>query len=124
MCRPFQIISHLVLAKRRKLLSFQPQDQQWSLHVPCSSLSWAALPPTLAEFGGLGDTKACVALQVMEGGAYIAALLRLCRHSSEAVIRRALKLITTSVAKLSLQEQPDSKVTCCTCHEVLVSFAA
>lgn len=47
----------------------------------------------------------------MEGGAYIAALLRLCRHSSESVIRRALKLITASVAKLKLQEQPDSKVT-------------
>ena len=49
----------------------------------------------------------------MEGSAYIAALLRLCRHSSQTVIRRALKLITTSVAKLSLQEQPDTKVTCC-----------
>ena len=49
----------------------------------------------------------------MDGAAYIAALLRLCRHSSEAVIRRALKLITTSVAKLSLQEQPDTEVTCC-----------
>ena len=37
---------------------------------------------------------AFVAVQVMQGGAYVAALLRLCRHSSEAVIRRALKLIT------------------------------
>lgn len=58
---------------------------------------------------------ACVAVQVMQGGAYVAALLRLCRHSSEAVIRRALKLITTSVAKLSLQEQPDIQVLCCLC---------
>lgn len=54
-----------------------------------------------------------VAVQVMQGGAYVAALLRLCRHSSEAVIRRALKLITTSVAKLSLQEQPDTQVPHC-----------
>ena len=56
----------------------------------------------------------------MEGGAYIAALLRLCRHSSEAVIRRALKLITTSVAKLSLQEQPETEVTCCLCAAVMM----
>lgn len=58
----------------------------------------------------------------MEGSAYIAALLRLCRHSSEAVIRRALKLITTSVAKLSLQEQPDTKVTCCLPAAVMMHF--
>ena len=49
----------------------------------------------------------------MEGGAYIAALLRLCHHSSEAVIRRALKLITTSIAKLGLQEQPKTEVSWC-----------
>ena len=49
----------------------------------------------------------------MEGGAYIAALLRLCHHPSEAVVRRALKLITTSVSKLSLQEQSETKVKCC-----------
>ena len=60
----------------------------------------------------------------MEGGAYIAALLRLCRHSSEAVVRRALKLITTSVAKLSLQEQPETEVTLvplCSCNDALLS---
>ncbi len=40
----------------------------------------------------------------MDGGAYVAALLRLTQHPSEAVIRRALKLVTTSLAKLGQQD--------------------
>lgn len=43
----------------------------------------------------------CCVLQVMHGGVYMAALLRLTAHPSEAVIRRALKLLTTSLASIS-----------------------
>ena len=43
-------------------------------------------------------------LQVMEGSVYIGALLKLVQHPSEAVVRRALRLIAESVAKASRTE--------------------
>ncbi len=43
-------------------------------------------------------------LQVMNGGTYVSALLQLTQHPSEAVIRRALKLLTASLAKLGQQD--------------------
>ena len=43
-------------------------------------------------------------MQVMNGGTYVSALLQLTQHPSEAVIRRALKLLTASLAKLGQQD--------------------
>lgn len=43
-------------------------------------------------------------MQVMHGGRYVSALLQLTQHPSEAVIRRALKLLTASLAKLGQQD--------------------
>ena len=40
-------------------------------------------------------------LQVMEGSVYIGALLKLVQSPSEAAVRRALRLISDSVAKAS-----------------------
>lgn len=40
----------------------------------------------------------------MNGGAYVSALLQLTQHPSEAVIRRALKLLTASLTKLGQQD--------------------
>lgn len=40
----------------------------------------------------------------MNGGAYVSALLQLTQHPSEAVIRRALKLLTASLTKVGQQD--------------------
>ena len=90
-------------------------SQAIATEASCKTLMWVGKTDSAncsgaGVLGGLYAINACVGVQVMEGGAYIAALLRLCCHSSESVIRRALKLITASVAKLSLQEQPENKV--------------
>ena len=50
-------------------------------------------------------------VQVMNGGTYASALLQLTQHPSEAVIRRALKLLTASLTKLGQQDaRPSAEV--------------
>ena len=44
-------------------------------------------------------------VQVMNQGVYVAALLHLTAHSSEAVVRRALKLLTASISSLTPQDK-------------------
>ncbi len=47
----------------------------------------------------------------MSGGTYVSALLQLTQHPSEAVIRRALKLLTASLTKLGQQDaRPSAEV--------------
>ena len=79
-----------------QLLRPQLWKQAWHM-----LLEYCFIPGLAFCTSASGTLKLAGLMQVMNGGAYVAALLRLTHHPSEAVIRRALKLVTTSLAKLN-----------------------